>query len=86
MLRAQRKKQRKDGDYDMELLQITMAAARINAGLSQSEASKAIGISKSTLISYEKGRSFPKIDVAERMASVYGCSVNQIIFLPNSCA
>lgn len=70
----------------MELLEITMAAARHNAGLKQDEAAKAIGISKSTLISYEKGRSVPKMDVAKRMAAVYGCSVNQIIFLPIDCA
>lgn len=70
----------------MELLRITMAAARHNAGLKQEEAAKAIGVSKNTLVSYEKGRSVPKMDVAQRMAAVYGCSVNQLIFLPNDCA
>jgi DNA-binding XRE family transcriptional regulator len=70
----------------MELLKITMAAARLNAGLTQAEAAKAIGVSKSTLVSYEKGRSVPKMDTAKTMAAVYGCSVNQIIFLPNNCA
>lgn len=70
----------------MEVLKLTMAAARTNVGLTQTEAAKAIGISKNTLVNYERGRSVPKIDVAKRMAAVYGCSVNQIIFLPNSCA
>ena len=68
---------------NMEVLEMTMEAARRNAKLTQIDAAKAIGISKSTLISYEKGRSVPKIDVAKRIATVYGCSVNQIIFLPN---
>lgn len=66
----------------MMVLEMTMEAARRNAGLTQIDAAKAIGVSKSTLISYEKGRSIPKVDVAKRMATVYGCSVDQIIFLP----
>lgn len=70
----------------MEVLKLTLAAARTNVGLTQAEAAKSIGISKNTLANYERGRSVPKIDVAKRMAAVYGCSVNQIIFLPNNCA
>lgn len=57
-----------------------LAAARVNAGLKQTEVAKALNISKNTLISYEKYRTKPDIDTAQKMANLYGLSVNDIIF------
>lgn len=65
---------------------ITMKAARVNANLTQAEAAKALGIGKNSLNSYENGKVIPKIDVAQKMAKLYGLSVDDIIFLPNDCA
>lgn len=65
---------------------ISMKAARVNVGLTQSEAAKSLNISKNTLIGYEKGRVMPSIDVAKNMARLYGQSVDDIIFLPNDLA
>ena len=65
---------------------ITMKAARVNANLTQLEAARALGISKNTLSAYESMKTIPQIDMAQKMASLYGLSVNQIIFLPNNCA
>lgn len=65
---------------------ISMKAARVNVGLTQSEAAKYLNISKNTLIGYEKGRVMPSIDVAKNMARLYGQSVDDIIFLPNNLA
>ena len=36
-------------------LQITLAAARVNAGFTQEEVAKKMGISKQTIINWEKG-------------------------------
>lgn len=65
---------------------ISIKAARVNANLTQSEAATSLGISKNTLVSYENGKSIPKIDLAQRMASLYGFTVDQINFLPSNCA
>lgn len=65
---------------------ISMKAARVNVNLTQPEAAKALGISKGTLQGYESGKVMPKIDVAKKMAELYGQSVDDIIFLPNDCA
>ena len=65
---------------------ISMKAARVNVGMTQSEAAKSLNISKNTLIGYEKGRVMPSIDVAINMARLYGQSVDDIIFLPNNLA
>ncbi len=59
---------------------ITMKAARVNANLTQKEAAKALNISKNTLVNYERGRSIPKVDMARKMAALYGLAVSDIIF------
>lgn len=67
-------------------MKITLKAARVNAGLTQSDVSKHLNISKNTLVNYEKYRTIPDIDVAKRLASIYGLSINDLIFLPSDCA
>ena len=59
---------------------ITLKAARVNAELSQQEAAKQLGISKSTLGNYEKYKTTPDIEMSKRMAALYNWSVNDIIF------
>lgn len=49
--------------------------------LSQSEASKLIGVSKDTLSNYERGTSFPDVPVIKNIEKVYGIKYDQIIFL-----
>ena len=57
---------------------ITLKAARVNAELSQQEAAKQLGISKSTLGNYEKYKTTPDIEMSKRIASLYNW--NDIIF------
>ena len=59
---------------------IHLKAARVNAGYTQNEVVKRLNISKSTLISYEKYKSKPDIDTAQRLAELYGMSVDNIIW------
>ena len=65
---------------------ITLKAARVNAGLTQKEAAKRLKISKGTLASYEMYKTIPNIDMAKKIAILYGLDVNGIIFLPKDCA
>lgn len=65
---------------------ISMKAARVNAQLTQREAAKALEISKGTLLNYEKGRTIPQMDMANRMAELYNLAVDDIIFLPKELA
>lgn len=60
-----------------------LKAARVNAGLTQEKASLALGISKSTLLNYEKYRTKPDIEMSKKIASLYGVSVDDIIFFVN---
>lgn len=59
---------------------IHLKAARVNAGLTQSMVCEKLKISKNTLISYEKYKSIPGIDVARKLAELYGMSVDNIIW------
>ena len=46
---------------------ITLKAARINAGLTQTEAAKVLDISKDTLSKWERGITFPSADKIPRI-------------------
>jgi DNA-binding XRE family transcriptional regulator len=59
---------------------ITLKAARVNAGMSQTEAANRLGISKNTLCNYEKYRTIPDIEMSKKIAALYDWSVNDIIF------
>ena len=67
-------------------MKITLKAARVNAGLTLESAAKDLGITKNTLISYEKYRTIPDMAMGTAMASLYGTSVDNLIFLPRDCA
>lgn len=59
---------------------ITLKAARVNAGLSQEEAAKKIGIATSTLRNWEAGKTFPNQPKIEKMCEVYGISFDILFF------
>lgn len=61
-------------------MQITIKAARVNAGLSQSELARAVGVSTQTLNAWENGHTEPKIGQAKKICEVLGVSVEKIFF------
>ena len=61
-------------------MELTMKAARINAGYTQKNAAELLNISKGTLSSYENYRTIPDIRTSEKMAKLYDLSVDNIIF------
>lgn len=61
-------------------MEMSLKAARVNAGLTQKEAAKALKISKGIILSYEKYRTKPDIDTAKKIAELYGVTVNDIFF------
>ena len=65
----------------MEKLQITLAAARVNAGMTQDDVAKRLQVSKQTIINWEKGRTIPGIPEVESLTRIYGIP-QENIFLP----
>ena len=65
-------------------MEMTLKAARVNAGLTQNEAAKMVGTTKTTISNYERYLSKPSIERAQKLASAYGCTVNDLKFQPGA--
>lgn len=61
-------------------MRLTLKAIRVNKGMTQEEAAKAIGISVDTLGNYERGTTFPDVPVIKRIEDVYETNYNDINF------
>lgn len=66
------------------MLQISLRAARINAGFTQKEASAHLGISNKTLLNWEKGVTFPNMNMVSKICKLYGVSFDNLNFLPTN--
>lgn len=65
-------------------MKLTLKAARVNSGLSQKEAAEKLNISRDSLRFYEKYKKSPKVELAIKIAQLYNCSLDDLIFLhPN---
>ena len=62
---------------------ISLKAARVNAGFSQQEAAKMLGISKATLQNYESGNTVPDILMSRKIEEVYQFPADYIFFGAN---
>ena len=64
----------------MSYPQITLKAARVSAGLNQKDAAVALGISKSTLINYEHGKTVPDWNMVNKICKLYDIPADFIFF------
>ena len=61
-------------------IKISIAAARINAGLTQRDVCKTLNISKTTLVNYEKGRTVPDVIMGQKLADLYKIPIDNLKF------
>lgn len=59
---------------------LSLKAARVNAGLGQKQAAKALNVSNKTLSNWENGKSIPKADKIVLICDLYQTDYNDIIF------
>lgn len=62
------------------MLQITMKAARVNAGYTQEQAAELLEVAIKTLQNWESGETSPTIEQGKKIAQIYGLSFDNIIF------
>lgn len=67
----------------MEKFQISLAAARVNAGMTQEDTAREMQVSKQTVVNWEKGKVIPKPAQLEMMCRLYGIGIDYI-FLPSA--
>lgn len=65
-------------------MRVTLKAARVNAGLTQAEAAKAMGVSPDMVSNWERYITFPDVSQLPKIESVYGVKYDDIIFLPEN--
>ena len=70
--------QKKWDEREVDNLQITLKAARVNAGLTQAQVEAQTGYARSTLTSWESGKTFPKADALENLCRLYGIPIGNI--------
>ena len=61
---------------------VSLKAARVNAGYTQDEAAKQLGISVSTISNYERGKTEPDYSVIVEMVRLYKLPFDDIYFSP----
>lgn len=64
-----------------EKIQISLSAARVNAGMTQGDAAKIMQVSRQTIANWEKGKVSPKIAEITMLSKVYNIPADYI-FLP----
>lgn len=65
----------------MNDFQISLAAARVNAKMTQESVAKAMNVSKTTIVNWEKGKVVPGIPEIEKLSRLYNIP-QDYIFLP----
>lgn len=65
----------------LEKIQISLAAARVNAGMTQEDVARAMHVSKNTIVNWEKGKITPSFATLNTLALLYNIPANNI-FLP----
>ncbi len=61
------------------MLKITLQAARVNAGMTQSQVAKELGVVNKTISNWESGKSIIKAFQLMSLCQLYGVSVDNII-------
>lgn len=62
---------------------ISLAAARVNANMTQEEVAKAMNVSKNTIVNWEKGRNSPQYSQMVKLCEIYHMPMDYI-FLPET--
>ena len=63
------------------MIQISLAAARVNAQMTQEEVAKKMNVSKNTVVNWEKGKTEPSISQSKQISKIYNMPLDYI-FLP----
>ena len=64
------------------MVKITLKAARTNVGMSRDCVALAVGVSTSTIKSWEYGKTFPTQPQIEKLCCLYGVPYDGLNFLP----
>lgn len=58
---------------------MSFATARENAGLSQRDVARQLGVDQSTVCSWEVGRQHPRASMLVKLADLYCCTIDELM-------
>lgn len=64
----------------MEQLRISLAAARVNAKMTQDDVAKALKVSKNTVVNWENNKSEPNISQGRALSELFKIPLDNIFF------
>lgn len=67
-------------------LKITLAAARVNAGLTQKQAAENLNVSRETVCKWENGKVSPTADKIDAICTLYRIAYDNLIFFKTNNA
>lgn len=59
-------------------MRITIKAARVNKGLTQSDVGRELNVTKKTVGSWEKGKTMPKLELIDPLCNLLGVKYDDI--------
>lgn len=65
----------------MEEVKISLAAARVNAGMTQEDTAREMHVNKATIVAWEKGKTEPRPSQLKQLSELYNMPLRHI-FLP----
>lgn len=66
-----------------DILQITLAAARVNAGMTQEDVAQQMHVGKQTVVNWEKGKTEPTVSQGQKLSNLFKIPMDNLIFLPS---
>ena len=63
-----------------EDFKISLAAARVNAGMTQNDVAEKLKVSKNTIVAWENGSQEPKVETARRLSEMFNMPLDYIKF------
>lgn len=58
---------------------------RVKSGISQDQVACILGVSRQTYLKYERGEVLPNIWVADKLASIFACTVYDLFVMDSAC-
>ena len=62
----------------MEAIQISLAAARVNAKMTQEDVSRELHVAKQTIVNWENGKASPSFATLMALSDLYGIPIDCI--------
>lgn len=64
-------------------MKMHIRALRVNANLTQDQVSSIMHVAKSTIVSWEAEKTFPRVDQLNALCDIYSCTMDDI-FIPET--